>query len=475
MSMSGQRRAPLFEALKRHLARGCSGFHFPAHVGGRGLPLALTGELARLDLTELPGLDDLHAPTGPIARAQELAAALYGADHTFFLVNGSTAGIQALLLAATGPGQKVLLPRNIHRSVIGGLVLSGAEPVYVSPPFSREFSIPLPPEAVGVRAALAAHPDLAAVLWTHPDYHGLATLDAGVTAAVWGAGLPLLVDEAHGAHLPFHPALPFPALGLRAAAAVQSMHKLGGALTQGSLLHLKGPQVPADRVRRALALIQTASPSYLLMASLDLARRQLAVSGPRRVGRAVELAARLRQGLAVLDGVRVLDAGPGRGDPTKVVVSTGGLGLSGYEAAAVLDRQYGVQVEMAGSAYVLLVVGLGARVQDIVRALRAFRALTRERTRSSCRSDTADFCLPPAAEKVLTPRESWLLPARALPPEQAAGLVAAETISICPPGIPIVFPGEKLTAEVIQYILEIKVRGFAVQATDPELTSIIVH
>lgn len=469
-----QHRAPLFEALKRHLAREYAGFHFPAHAGGRGLPPSLAGGLARLDLTELPGLDDLHAPSGPIARAQELAAALYGADRTFFLVNGSTVGLQALLLAGTAPGQKVLLPRNVHRAVVGGLILSGADPVYLLPPVSTDWGLFLPPAPADVNAALAAHPDLAAVIWIHPDYHGLATLTAATAAAIREAGLPLLVDEAHGAHLPFHPHMPSPALTLGAAAAVQSVHKLGGALTQASWLHLKGPLPDPSRVARALALLETSSPSYLLMVSLDLARRQLAVSGTRLVGRAVELAGVLRRGLAALDGVAVMKADAGQADPTKVVVATGGLGLSGYRAAAILRRKYGLQVEMAGATYLLLVVGLGTRAADVARALQAFRSLAREH-RPARRTRVIGPPLPPPAEKVLTPRESWLAAAKPVAPAQAAGLVAAETISICPPGIPVVFPGEKLTPEVIEYILEIRARGFPVQAADPGLASILVH
>jgi arginine/lysine/ornithine decarboxylase len=405
-----------------------------------------------------------------------LAADLYGADRTFFLVNGSTAGIQALLLAVTHPGEKVLLPRNIHRSVVGGLVLSGADPVYVIPPFADDYGLYLPPSSADVHAALRAHPDLRAVLWTHPNYHGLTTLNPEVAALVRGAGLPLLVDEAHGAHLPFHPAMPTPALELGAAAAVQSMHKLGGALTPAALLHLRGTALTSERVGRALALIQTASPSYLLMASLDLARRQLAVSGSRLFGRAVELAGRLRRGLASLEGVTVLDAGPGRADPTKVVVSLRGLGLSGYRAAAILRQKYGLQVEMAGFNHLLLVVGLGVRAADIVRALRAFRDVARKPVRPPASSDRLYQLGPaPVPEKVLTPRESWLRTARAVAPEQAVGLIAAETVSFCPPGSPIVFPGEKLTSEVLQYIQEIKMCGLAVQAADPGLATIMVH
>lgn len=483
-----QRRAPLFEALKHHVTWNYTGFHFPGHGGGAGLPRGFPAgrELYRFDLTELPGLDDLHAPAGPIARAQELAAALYGADRTFFLVNGSTTGVQALLLAATAPGDKVLLPRNVHRAVIGGLVLSGADPVYVTPPFDADFGLHLAPRPADIRAALRAHPELRAVFLTHPDYYGQAVVDTETAGVLREAGSVFLADEAHGAHLPFHPALPAPALRLGAAGTVTSMHKLGGALTQASLLHLKGTGLSPARVGRALALLQTSSPSYLLMASLDLARRQLAVSGERLFGRAVDLAGRLRRGLAALDGlVDVLDAGPGRADPTKVLVSTRGLGLTGYRAAAMLREKHHVQVETAGFGHLLFVVGLGTRGTDIARALRAFRTLAREHAgRSGLRPPTSDFRLPasdfhfrpaPPAPKVLTPRESWLSPARAVPSREATGLVAAETISLCPPGIPIVFPGEKLTPEVLEYTLEIRARGVALQAADPVLATIMVH
>ncbi len=481
-----QRRAPLFEALKHHVTRNYTGFHFPGHGGGAGLPRVFPAgrELFRFDLTELPGLDDLHAPAGPIARAQELAAALYGADRTFFLVNGSTAGVQALLLAATAPGEKVLLPRNAHRAVIGGLVLSGADPVYVTPPFDAEWGFFRPPRPADVRAALQAHPDLRAVLLTHPDYYGQAVVDAEMAEVLRETGAIFLADEAHGAHLPFHAAMPVPALRLGAAAAAQSLHKLGGALTQASLLHLKGTGLSPARVSRALALLQTSSPSYLLMASLDLARRQLAVSGGRRFGRAVDLAGRLRLGLAALDGVEVFDAGPGRADPTKVMVSTRGLGLSGHRAAAVLRDKHSVQVEAAGFGHLLFVVGLGTRAPDIARTLGAFRALAREHAPSDLRRQTSgrrppasDFHLWPAppAPKVLTPRESWFAPARAVPVREASGLVAAETVSLCPPGIPIVFPGERLTPEVLEYTLEIRAGGVAFQAADPGLKTIMVH
>jgi len=490
-----QRRAPLFEALKHHVIQNCAGFHFPGHGGGAGLPRAFPDgrEFLRFDLTELPGLDDLHAPAGPIARAQELAAALYGADRTFFLVNGSTAGVQALLLAATAPGEKVLVPRNAHRAVIGGLVLSGADPVYVTPPYDSDWGFCRPPRPADLRAALRAHPGVRTVLLTHPDYYGQAAVDAETAAVLKESGAVFLADEAHGAHLPFHAAMPARALGLGAAAAAQSLHKLGGALTQASLLHLKGTGLSPARVSRALALLQTSSPSYLLMASLDLARRQLAVSGERLFGRAVELAGRLRRGLAALSGVEVFDAGPGRADPTKVPVSTRGLGLSGYRAAAWLRERHAVQVEAAGLEHLLFVVGLGTRAPDVARALSAFRALVREHPASALRSPlsghrppvsdlrlpTSDFRPPfwpvPPAQKVLTPRESWFSPARAVPLREASGLVAAETVGLCPPGIPIVFPGEKLTPEVLEYTLEIRAGGAAFQAAEPGLETILAH
>ncbi|OAT86120.1 aminotransferase class I/II-fold pyridoxal phosphate-dependent enzyme [Desulfotomaculum copahuensis] len=469
-----QEQLPLLAALVRHCRTNPARLHVPAHRQGRAVPAALTDlaekNIFRFDLTELPGLDDLHHPQGAIAAAQQLAAALYGAGRTFFLVNGTTCGLQALLLALCRPGEEILLPRNVHRSVLGGLVLSGARPVYLPPVVIKDFGL-----AAGVRedtlaAALARHPRARGYLAVYPTYYGLAPDLTGPAAVLHRLDKPLLVDEAHGAHLPFHPALPPPALAQGADASVQSVHKLGGSLTQSSWLHLGGARPDPARVAAALRLLQTSSPSYILLASLDAARRQLALDGRRLLERALTLARDLRRELARIPGLAVLDeehlAGAGaaaaRLDPTRVVISVHGLGLTGYQAARLLAEKHRVMVEMADYRHLVAVTGLGTTAEDCRALVRALREISRrdaaaDRSRSVCPG-------PPDAPPVrLTPRQAWFAPARPVPLEQAAGLVAAETVAVYPPGIPALCPGEEITPEIIEYLSIVRRHGLPVQ------------
>ncbi|MBO8127829.1 MAG: aminotransferase class I/II-fold pyridoxal phosphate-dependent enzyme [Peptococcaceae bacterium] len=473
-----QRRAPLFEALKRYRRKNRAGLHVPAHGQGRALPRALRalgGALVELDLTELPGLDDLHRPAGPIARSQALAAALYGADRSFFLVNGSTVGIQALLLAVLKPGDKILMPRHVHRSIINGLILCGAKPVYLPPVRDNDFGIPLGPKPADVIAALEAHPGVKALLAVHPNYYGVGGLSPEMVAAAHSRGIPVIVDEAHGAHLPFAEDLPEPALACGADACVQSTHKLGGAFTQASLLHLKGSRVPAGRVQNALSCLQTTSPSYLLMASLDVARRQLALRGPRMVRRALGLAQRARDNLCAFRRVEVLTPEylppwvPGY-DGTKLTVSLREAGLSGHQTARLLHREYGVQVEMADAGNIVAVVGIGTASREVWRFVKAV-------THLAAKNKANALDLPPEAPvppQVLTPRQSWLAASRSVPLRDAAGYVAAETVSITPPGTPVLFPGEKIIPEMVEYINEMRRRNIPLHASDPSLETLRV-
>ena len=272
----------MVEALLRHLDHPAIPLHVPGHKGGRGLDPALApwlGSAARLDLTELDGLDSLHAPEGPIAEAQALAAQLWQADQTFFLVGGSTVGIHAAIMATCKPGDTLLLPRNAHMSALGGLILAGATPVHLPPSPSAPGTWG-PPSLERLEEALVHHAPKA-VLLTRPGYGGDVFDLRPYAELIHAHGSLLLVDEAHGAHLGLHPALPPSALTLGADAVVQSTHKMLGALTPGAMLHLKGAGLDAARVHRSLSLLQTTSPSYLVLASLDAARRHEAVAGSR--------------------------------------------------------------------------------------------------------------------------------------------------------------------------------------------------
>ncbi len=467
-----QNSAPLFEALWLYNSKGTAHLHTPGHCRGRGIPETLASFTGRavysLDLTELPGLDDLHNPGGVIAQAQALAAAAFGADHTFFLVNGTTAGIQALLLATVGEGA-VILPRNMHRSVLGGLILSGANPVYMVPPVFPGFGFAASITPEQLKVALAEYPEARAVMMVHPNYYGVAGDLPALVSAVHEVDKPLLVDEAHGAHLRFHPALPPDALSAGADASVQSTHKLGGALTQASMLHLKGFRLDRERVAAALRYQQTTSPSYILMVSLDLARQQLALHGRPLLERTVELAEKTRRRLAAIKGLVVLGpehagkAGTCVFDPTRLVICVRGLGLSGYQVHEMLARRYQVQVEMADWHDIVALVSIGTAAGDCERLVQAMADIACREARPAGVTDFAVPEMPVSYKKQIKPREAWFAPSCRVPLAEAKGRISSEMVAVYPPGIPVLCPGEEVTGEVYEYLSVVWQKGIPCQ------------
>ncbi len=481
-----QLEAPLYKALRQYREQDYAHLHVPAHRQGEALPSLLKQEdFFQMDLTELPGLDNLSSPGGVIARAQELAAQLYGAQAAFFLVNGTTAGLQALLLAACRPGEKVVAARDSHRSVLAGLIFSGADPVFVLPELLPEFGIPAGINAEKLAATLEEQPDTRGVFVVYPNYYGVATGLRDLVRVVHAKEKPFLVDEAHGAHFPFHPALPAEALAGGADAVVMSMHKTGGSLTQSSLLCLNSRRLPAQRVAAALALLQTSSPSYLLMASLDLARRQLAVQGRALLQRTLELAASVRAELGKVPGIRLLTedylpghlkgTGEGRAlDPTRITINVRGLGLSGHQAARLLSEKYKVNCELADYYNVVAVIGIGAKEEDCRRLVHGIKEIAREEARPGRRLP-AILSPPPLPRKRITPREAWFSPARAVPLPSSAGFVCAEWAAAYPPGVPVLYPGEEITPEIIEYLQALKRNNVPVAGpADQSLASILV-
>lgn len=475
-----QERAPLWEALAAHAAKNPASLHIPGHCRGRGLPeefSALGGQdLFALDLTELPGLDDLHNPRGAIARAQLLAAGLYGAGRSFFLVNGTSVGIMALLTAVAGQ-REVIVPRNAHRSVLGGLIISGADPVYVIPEMIPGFGVDCGVSPLKIRRALERRPGAAAVLAVYPSYYGVAGDLSGQVLAAHRVDRPLLVDEAHGAHLRFHRRLPADAMASGADASVQSTHKLAGSLTQSSILHLRGGLVDPEGVAAALRLLQTTSPSYLLMASLDLARRQMALRGEKLMERTVQLAGEMRERLSRTAGLLVLGEehlpGDAAGlDATRLVVSVRGLGLTGYQVGRLLADRYQVFVEMADAFNIVAVISIGATREDCDALVRALEDI-------AARERLVAGVLPPEApsdyKKRMRPRDAWLSPACKVPLAEAAGRICAETVAVYPPGIPVLNPGEEITPDIVEYLTVIREMGLPCQGpSDPILKTIKV-
>jgi arginine decarboxylase len=471
--MGRQSLAPLLEGLLAHASRNPAQFHIPGHNQGAAMApelAALLGERAlALDLINIPPLDDLHNPTGIIREAQELAAEAFGADQCLFSVQGTSTAVMAMILSVCGPGEKILLPRNLHRSALTGLILAGAVPVFLAPDLDERLGIAhgISPETVA--QALDDHPDAKALFVINPTYFGVATDLAQIVSLAHARGLPVLVDEAHGAHLYFHEALPLSAMQAGADLAATSMHKLGGSLTQTSLLLAREGLVDPHRVRAALSLLTTTSTSYLLLASLDVARRQLVARGRPLLDRALSLAAEARMrinripGLASF-GAEILQPGTARHqfDPTKLHIAVRGLGITGAEAESRLRAESGVEVEMADLTSILCVISIGVGEGALERLVRALGALA-ERYGTQPPDVDSPIGLPVPPRLVLRPREAFFAPTESVPLAEAVGRISAESLMVYPPGIPIFLPGEVIDGQNLAYIRRCRQAGLPVQ------------
>jgi arginine decarboxylase len=452
---------PILHAILSHLSRSPNSFHVPGHKLGRGLPGELgqwLGAAGRLDLTEIPGLDDLHAPAGAIREAQELAAAAFGAEETFFLINGSTAGNLAMVMTACKPDDTILVPRNLHKSVIHGLVLAKAKPVFFKPDVDRQFGIASAVSPATIERAVAENPQAKAVLITSPTYHGICSDLTAIADIVHRAGMMLLVDEAHGAHFAFHEALPKTAMESGADMAVQSTHKLLGALTQASMLHVQGPRVDRVRLRKRLQLVQSTSPSYLLMASLDCARHQMVLEGRERLERALEAANLGADKLRELPHLKLLLAD----DPLKWTIQVTGLGMTGAEAYDLLHRERKMTLELSDPYNVLAVLTYADGARQVGRLVEALSTLSPKGEPL----EVAVSAEPPTGRTVVPLHEAFDRESVAVPLLEAAGCAAAEMVIPYPPGIPLLLPGEEWTQDMIEYVKRLQETGIRFSGSD---------
>lgn len=473
---SYQQEAPLLDALVSFCARQPRRLHVPFHggVACNGMGQLVGEDIFKYDVTELPGLDDLGSPTGVIARAQELAARLYGARRAFFLVNGTTVGLQAAVMSACRPGQEILLPRNTHRSLVAGVILTGAKPVFLSPRVDPIFNFSCGVARKDLDNALKLYPRAAALVLVHPNYYGVAGDMPYAIKEAHGRGLPVLADQAHGAHLAFCPGLPPDAVAAGADVVAMSMHKTGGSLTQSSLLHISGSLVDPDRVASALSILQTSSPSYPLMASLDAARHFLATRGKQVLQDILDVCKELRDRLEKINGLSIFNPGclDGDGaahyDPTRLVLSLKDMGIGGSSLASYLARRHNIYVEMADYFNVVLVMGMGTTKEICSSLERAIISAAGELPRDLPPDE--GVCLPPAPVQVMSPREAWFAPYKDMPLEECAGEVCAEWVAVTPPGIPCLLPGELVTQEVLEYLKFVCYKGLLVSGPrDPRL------
>ncbi|NLU50107.1 MAG: aminotransferase class I/II-fold pyridoxal phosphate-dependent enzyme [Syntrophomonadaceae bacterium] len=473
-------RAPIYEALLRYRAESNLLLHMPGHCGGRGFTVEEFAELGRLDFTEVPGLDDLHNPTGPLQEARELMAAAFGAQESFFLVNGATSGIQTLFLATCNEGEPVLIPRNAHRSFLAGLVLSGAVPVYYPCIQADPWGIVVAPEAGAVVSALEKNPAAAAIFLASPSYYGTVADVREIVQTAQNYDKMVLVDEAHGAHFSFHPCLPPPALAQGSAAVVHGMHKTLPVLTQAAMLHIGCGFIPRARLRQAYHLLTTTSPSYPLLASLDLARSLLQERGYELLEKALQWAGEFRFKMKQVKGIdcpgeEFLQVPGVKGyDPLKVLLGVRGLSLTGYQVAVLLRERFNIQVEMAGRDFILAMFSLYHDRNDWEELYVALRSISQQYPGPG---EVARLAVspPPLPDLVLTPRQAYYSPWKKVKLAEAVGRIAGEMVAGYPPGIPCLLPGELVTPEVLDYLFYLRANGAGIHGPeDPELNYLYI-
>lgn len=463
-----QFKTPLFDAMVNLAESRKVSFHTPGHKSGKGISTRFRKfvgpRIFSIDLTTLDEVDSLQKPKGVIKEAQALAAMAYGAERSFFLVNGTTGGNHAMMMTVCNPGDKVIIARNAHKSVLAGLILSGAQPLFYSPSVDEQLKITLNVTYDATKAAIDEFvPQGARVLFlTSPNYYGICADLEKIIPYAHEKGLIVMVDEAHGPHLKFHDDLPISALEAGADLSVQSTHKIIGGMTQASMLHAQGPRIDYTTLTNVLKFSQTTSPSYILMASLDLARMQMATEGKKLLDKAIRLAEEARARVNKIPGVTCfgketlknsLFSSVGDLDVTKLTITVKDLGLSGFQASQMLNTKYNIQVEMADPFHILIIVSIGDRKDDLNRLIDALKEMSKDYYKGHQVTPLETIGLPQFKhESVMTPREAFFTDPEYVKLEDSVGKIASEIITVYPPGIPLLVPGEIITQEILDYI-----------------------
>ena len=473
-------RAPIAEALTDFSALRVVPFDVPGHKRGHGnreLSDVLGAKCISLDVNSMKPLDNLCHPVSVIREAEELAADAFGASSAFFMVNGTTSAVQAMVISACQAGDQIILPRNVHRSTINALILSGAIPVYVNPGINQRLGIPLGMALEDVKDAILRYPNAKAILVNNPTYYGVCSNLKAIVELAHSHGMMVLADEAHGTHFGFSELLPLSAMQAGADMAAVSMHKSGGSLTQSSFL-LCGPKVAGEHVRQIINLTQTTSGSYLLLSSLDLSRKNLALNGGTIFAKVSEMAQYARDEInsigdyyafskECINGDTVFDF-----DTTKLSVNTMDIGLAGVEVYDILRDEYDIQIEFGDVGNILAYLSVGDRPRDIERLVSSLSEIRRRHKRSRAGMLNQEYIAPTVCH---TPRDAFFSEKTSVPIDHSAGRVCAEFVMCYPPGIPILAPGEMVTREIIDYINYVKKKGsFLTGTEDPKVGSINV-
>ena len=468
-----QHKAPIYEALEKFRKMRVVPFDVPGHKHGRGNPelVELLGnKCVGIDVNSMKPLDNLCHPISVIKEAEELAAEAFGAAHAFLMVGGTTSSVQTMILSCCKQGDKIILPRNVHKSVLNALVLCGAKPVYVNPEVDSHLGISLGMKVEQVKKAIKENPDAVAVFVNNPTYYGICSDIKTIVEIAHKNGMKVLADEAHGTHFYFCKDMPVSAMQAGADMAAVSMHKSGGSLTQSSFL-LTGENVNYGYVRQIINLTQTTSGSYLLLSSLDISRRNLVLRGEKSFGELIELAEYARSEINEIGGYyafskeKIDKSGIFDFDTTKLSVHTLDIGLAGIEVYDILRDEYDIQIEFGDLGNILAYLSIGDRKQEVERLVSALADVKRRYQKDKTGMLSQEYIQP---NVITTPQESFYAEKESLPIKESKGRVCSEFVMCYPPGIPVLAPGEEITDEIINYILYAKEKGCLLTGPEDE-------
>ncbi|MBU9711272.1 aminotransferase class I/II-fold pyridoxal phosphate-dependent enzyme [Evansella tamaricis] len=478
MSKSKQHLTPLFDGLLNHVNSKPVQFHIPGHKAGKGMDLEFRnfiGENAlSLDLINIAPLDDLHHPGGMIQDAQNLAADAFGAEHTYFSVQGTSGAIMTMIMSVCGPGEKIIVPRNVHKSIMSAIVFSGATPIFIHPEIDEKLGISHGITTESVEKALRTHPDAKGLLVINPTYFGISANLKAIVDIAHSYHIPVLVDEAHGVHIHFHEDLPLSAMQAGADMAATSVHKLGGSLTQSSVLNIQGSLVSPNRIQSIISMLTTTSTSYLLLASLDTARRQLVMKGRELLQEVISIAKFTREELNQIPGIYcpgkelVNDQAIFDMDPTKLTISIKDLGITGHDVEVWLREKFRIEVELSDLYNILCIITIGDTMEKAEILIEALKELSKEQLEKleNHRTKEVNVYVPNIPNLSLSPRDAFYSETEVVRLNQSAGRISAEFVMVYPPGIPILIPGEIIDLENLDYIAKNIEVGLPVQGPE---------
>ncbi|MBR4633061.1 MAG: aminotransferase class I/II-fold pyridoxal phosphate-dependent enzyme [Elusimicrobia bacterium] len=480
--MDKHSKVPIFDTLLGHAKRNVTSFHTPGHKNGKGIDPVLkevTGDgLYKFDVTVFDEVDSLHDPVGPIKKAEELMAEAYGVKHSLFLVNGTSVGNIAMFLSACDPGDSIIVSRSSHKSIMGGIILSGVWPIWLQPTIDQNLDIIFNSTYEEIKNALEMYPEARAVFLTSPTYNGVATEVKKIADLCHRKGKILLVDEAHGPHLKFNDKLPMSAVDAGADLCVQSTHKILSALSQGSVLHHNSKLVDINRVKKIVSMLQTTSPQYLTLASIDLARRQAVLHGKEMFDKVIEAAEWARKEInEKIPNMRCLTKADIKDrnfdlDLTKITINVTKTGLSGYEVDSILAKEYNIQVDCSDTFNLIAIMGIGSDMNDVQKLVAALKDISKK-----YKGTQKNWILKIpslATEMVMTPREVFLShDIKKIPLAKSVGHVSAQVLTPYPPGIPVVIPGERISKEICDYLVEMASKGIRISGQEGDILKMV--